>query len=87
MAQIALEVQKIAQLALEAQNNAPHDPLHPAAATVPSSYTEVLDTVSWPNALHFPATDFDCNQVRLTETLLGIAESLRKPRGSLFASH
>jgi hypothetical protein len=48
MAQIALEVQKIAQVALEAQNNAPDNPLQPAAATVPSSYTVALDTVSWP---------------------------------------
>jgi hypothetical protein len=36
MAQIALDVQ---------QNNAPQDPLLPATASVPSSYTEALDTV------------------------------------------
>ena len=46
MTQIALEVQKIAQLAQEAQNdNALPEPLHPAATAVPSSYTEALDTV------------------------------------------
>ena len=39
------------EIALEVQNNAPHDPLLPAAANVPSSYTEALDTVSWPNTL------------------------------------
>lgn len=46
MSQISLEVQKIAQASLEAQNNAPHDPLQPATATIPSSYAEALDTVS-----------------------------------------
>jgi hypothetical protein len=51
MAQIALEVQKIAQVALEAQKNAPDNPLQPAAATVPSSYTVAPDTVSWPDVL------------------------------------
>jgi hypothetical protein len=33
------------QIALQIQNNAPRDALAPAAATVPSSYTEALDTV------------------------------------------
>jgi len=41
----------MAQIALEVQNNAPHDPLLPAGANVPSSYTEALDTVSLPKAL------------------------------------
>ncbi|KAH8980308.1 hypothetical protein EDB92DRAFT_1900987 [Lactarius akahatsu] len=62
-------LRRMAQIALEVQNNAPHDPLLPAGANVPSSYTEALDTV------------------RLAETFLGIAESLRKPRGFLFSSH
>jgi hypothetical protein len=53
------------QIALDIQNNAPRDPLAPAAAAVASSYTQALDTV------------------QLAETFLGIAESLRKPRGSL----
>ncbi|KAI0052041.1 hypothetical protein FA95DRAFT_1484280 [Auriscalpium vulgare] len=58
-------LRRMAQIAREVQTNAPHDPLLPAAATVPSSYAVALDTV------------------RLAETFLGIAESLRKPRGSL----
>ena len=36
MAQIALDVQ---------QNNEPQEPLPPATASVPSSFTEALDTV------------------------------------------
>ncbi|KAH7910222.1 hypothetical protein BJ138DRAFT_1127056 [Hygrophoropsis aurantiaca] len=58
-------LRRMADIALEVQNNAPRDPLAPAAATVLSSYSEALDTV------------------QLAETFLGIAESLRKPRGSL----
>jgi hypothetical protein len=38
-------LRKMAQIALEVQNNAPQDPLLPAGATIPSSYTEALDTV------------------------------------------
>jgi hypothetical protein len=33
------------QIALDIQNNAPRDPLAPAAATVLSSYSQALDTV------------------------------------------
>ncbi|KAI0259083.1 hypothetical protein BC834DRAFT_908110 [Gloeopeniophorella convolvens] len=58
-------LRRMTQLALETQNNAPRDPLMPATANVPSSFSVALDTV------------------RLAETFLGIAESLRKPRGSL----
>ncbi|KAG1764551.1 hypothetical protein EDD22DRAFT_883267 [Suillus occidentalis] len=58
-------LRRMTQIALDIQNNAPRDPLAPAAATVASSYTQALDTV------------------QLAETFLGIAESLRKPRGSL----
>jgi len=58
-------LRRMAQIALDIQNNAPRDPLIPAATTVSSSYTQALDTV------------------RLAETFLEIAESLRKPRGSL----
>jgi hypothetical protein len=61
-------LRRMAQIALDVQTNAPHDPLLPAAANVPSSYSVALDTV------------------RLAETFLGIAESLRKPRGFLFSS-
>ncbi|KAF8490260.1 hypothetical protein F5888DRAFT_1133448 [Russula emetica] len=58
-------LQRMAQLALEIQNNAPRDPLLPAESIIPSSFTTALDTV------------------RLAETFLRFAESLRKPRGSL----
>lgn len=58
-------LRRMVQIALDIQNNAPRDPLAPAASTVLSSYSQALDTV------------------RLAETFLGIAESLRKPRGSL----
>ena len=33
----------MAQIALDVQNNAPQDPLVPATAHIPSSYTEALD--------------------------------------------
>ncbi|KAI9511012.1 hypothetical protein F5148DRAFT_1174723 [Russula earlei] len=56
---------RMANLALEIQNNAPRDPLMPQGGSIPSSFSIALDTV------------------RLAETFLGIAESLRKPRGSL----
>ncbi|KAG1738825.1 uncharacterized protein EDB91DRAFT_1329291 [Suillus paluster] len=58
-------LRRMTQIALGIQNNAPRDPLAPAAATAASSYTQALDTI------------------QLAETFLGIAESLRKPRGSL----
>jgi len=58
-------MRRMVQIALDVQNNAPQDLLTPTAATVPSTYTQALDTI------------------RLAETFLGIAESLRKPRGSL----
>ncbi|KAL6309202.1 hypothetical protein BKA93DRAFT_724346 [Sparassis latifolia] len=59
-------LRRMAQIARDAQNTAPRDPLQaPAGATVLSSYSQALDTV------------------RLAETFLGIADSLRKTRGSL----
>ncbi|EGN93599.1 hypothetical protein SERLA73DRAFT_145243 [Serpula lacrymans var. lacrymans S7.3] len=58
-------LRRMAQIALDVQNNAPRDTLAPAAATVLSTYAQALDSV------------------QLAETFLGIAESLRKPRGSL----
>ena len=39
-------LRRMAQIALEVQYNAPHDPLLPAAAKIPSSFTEALDTVN-----------------------------------------
>ncbi|KAI0253468.1 hypothetical protein BJV78DRAFT_1153084 [Lactifluus subvellereus] len=62
---LAATLRRMAELALEVQNEAPHDPLLPTAANIPSSFATALDSV------------------RLTETFLGIAESLRKLRGSL----
>jgi hypothetical protein len=38
-------LRRMAQIALEVQNNAPQDPLLPVAVSIPSSYTEALDTV------------------------------------------
>ncbi|KAF8428955.1 hypothetical protein L210DRAFT_3508644 [Boletus edulis BED1] len=61
----SMYLRRMAEIARDAQNNAPRDPLAPALATILSSYTEALDTV------------------HLAETFLGIAESLRKPRGAL----
>ena len=39
-------LRRMAQIALEVQNDRANDPLHPTGANVPSSYTEALDTVS-----------------------------------------
>jgi hypothetical protein len=47
-------LRRMAQIASEVQNNVPPDPLLPAAANVPSSYTEALDTVSQPKAFLAP---------------------------------
>lgn len=59
-------LRKMAQIALDVQENACQDPGLPAAVSgPPSSFATALDTV------------------RLTETFLGIADSMRKPRGSL----
>jgi hypothetical protein len=38
-------LRRMAQIASDVQNSAPQDPLLPATANVPSSYTEALDTV------------------------------------------
>jgi hypothetical protein len=45
-ANLAYTLQRMARLAREIQNNAPQDPLLPAAMVIPSSYTTALDTVS-----------------------------------------
>ena len=44
-------LKRMAQIALEVQNDGANDPLLPAGANVPSSYTEALDTVSRPKIL------------------------------------
>ena len=38
-------LRRMVQIALDIQNNAPHDPLTMASATVLSSYSRALDTV------------------------------------------
>lgn len=69
----------MADLALNLQNNA-----RPAPATVPSSFATALDTVSiHVSGIHIIQIKLIPSQVQLTETFLGIAESLRKTRGSL----
>jgi hypothetical protein len=50
----------MAQIALEVQYTAPHDPLLPGEAKIPSSYTEALDTVNWSDYFRFSVTDLDC---------------------------
>jgi hypothetical protein len=41
----SFSLRRMAQIALDVQNNAPQDPLFPATANIPSSYTDALDTV------------------------------------------
>ena len=74
----------MAQIALDIQSSVPRDPLLPQAASVESSFAEALDSVSHCSKL----SGFGTNcvpKVRLAETFLGIAESLKKPRGALMA--
>ena len=47
-------LRRMAQIALDIQNNAPQDPLLPATTSVPSSYTEALDTVRDERCPHYP---------------------------------
>jgi hypothetical protein len=69
----------MAQAASEAQKNAPDNPLQPATATMPSSYTVASDTVSWPGVfISLPLIPM--YQGGLVDTFLGIAESLMTPR-------
>jgi hypothetical protein len=73
------------QIATEVENSAAHrDPLTLAAAHLSSSYTEAMDTVStnFLQCRNESLTSFS-RQIHLTETFLGFAESLRKPRASL----
>ena len=77
-------LRRMADLALEIQNNAPGNALLPTAANIPSSFTTALDSVStYASGIDVIRHKLNPSQVRLTETFLGIAESLRKPRGSL----
>ena len=72
----------MAEVALEIQNDAVRRPM---PSTLPSSFTTALDTVSI--LISFKKTSalqiLIFFQVRLAEAFLGIAESLRNPRGSL----
>jgi hypothetical protein len=53
-------LRRMAQLALEIQNNAPHDPLLPATSVITSSFTTALDTVSTCAIIFLPlATRYD----------------------------
>ena len=75
-------MRRMAEIALDI-NNAPRDPLAPTAA-----YGVVLHSSSWygeDNILDLSKYNHEGHpqQVRLAETFLGIAESLRIPRGSL----
>ncbi|KAF9239496.1 hypothetical protein BU15DRAFT_88040 [Melanogaster broomeanus] len=54
----------------------------PALTSTPSSFHEALDTVGRFFMTAGPAT-IGFAQIKLAETFLGIAESLRKPRGAL----
>jgi hypothetical protein len=49
-------LRRMAQIALEVQNDGANNPLHHSGANVPSSYTEALDTVSCPKGVSFLVT-------------------------------
>ena len=64
-------------VALDAQSKTP------ALTSAQSSFHEALDSVGR-FSYTTPSCDFDpYPQVQLSQTFLGIAESLRKPRGAL----
>jgi hypothetical protein len=71
----------MAQVADEIQQKAPPDPLSPTETRIPSSFNTALDTVS--DDAPAQTNEVDVSKVHLAETFLGIAESLRKPRGWL----
>ena len=54
----SISLRRMTQIALEVQENAPRDPLLPAAANIPSSYTEALDTVRL-HSSYLMGTDMD----------------------------
>ena len=49
-------LRRMVQISREIQDRAPRDPLAPAAAIVPSSYAEALDTVSIDSMLPFSSS-------------------------------
>jgi hypothetical protein len=83
----ASSLRRMAKLALEIQNNVLSNHLRSAAKSIPSTFTTALDTVRKPISPGMIRKshhrDVDITQVQLAATFSGIAESLRKPRGSL----
>ena len=71
----------MAQIAREVEATAPRDPLLPPDAHVESSYAAALDSVR--SIVSLIPREANLDQVRLAETFLGLADSLRKTRGSL----
>ena len=71
----------MAQVAREVEATAPRDPLLPPDAHVESSYATALDSVRPDHVIYI--IEANLKQVRLAETFLGLANSLRKTRGSL----
>jgi len=57
-------LRRMAQIALDVQNNAPQDPLLPATANIPSSYTEALDTVRRRHVLLSSSSGIDPDFIR-----------------------
>ena len=76
-------LRQMVQIALDIQSNAPQNLLVPAASIVLSSYSQALDTVGMRHYLVCLSSQARLKQIQLAETFIGIAESLRKPRGSL----
>lgn len=64
-------------VALDAQSKTP------ALTSAPSSFHEALDSVSCFALFKSTLGSIHVLQVQLSQTFLGIAESLRKPRGAL----
>jgi hypothetical protein len=64
-------------VALHAQNKTP------ALTSAPSSFHEALDSVCCFSWFKLAIGSIQILQVQLSQTFLGIAESLRKPRGAL----
>ena len=70
-------LKRMITVALDAQSKTP------ALASAPSSFHEALDSVGHFSRFKLVMNLIDILQVQLSQTFLGIAESLRKPRGAL----
>jgi hypothetical protein len=57
-------LRRMAQIALDVQSNAPQDPLLPATANIPSSYTEALDTVRRRHVFSLSSSVIDADFIR-----------------------